>query len=115
MYNEDQRNVKAIQHRTISLTSSVESLTRSLRLLSATSELSPDLQSLVAATSALASLTTAGLAVLQYEADRLFWTSGSARLQNLREHWLTAYENLSELVEQLPINNPPDDDCPCDD
>jgi len=111
-YNEDQLKLGEISRRMTSLLSSMESLQRSLTKPELMSAPSVELRSLVAATLAYLSLTTAAQHVWQFEADRLHWIRGSTSLLSLRQHWLTACENLESWAES---NDNLAWDCGCDD
>jgi len=114
MLNEEQLTVKQIQRRLIGLMSSTESFQNYLTNLCKISERSPVLQSVVGATLEYLLLMTEGAAVLQLETDRSYWTSGSARLRNLRGHWRTAYESLHEWNELAEPDQVAEDDCECE-
>jgi len=115
MLNEDQLKLKQIQRRMTSLMSSMESFQSYLKSLSKTSEPSPALLSVAAATSDLVSLMTAALAVSQSETDRLYWTNDLARLQNLKGLWRTASVSLNDAVDAALALELSGDDCECDD
>lgn len=94
MQADELEQLRRVRHRMTSLMSSGETLTKYLHNLETTSELSPRLQSLVAATSELVSLMTAGLAVLQFDTERSLWTEDFTPLENWRAHWHTAYRSF---------------------
>jgi len=94
MDHASKQRLKEIQRRTISLTTSSESFLLYLHNLQQTSGLSPELQSVVAATSEFLSLMTEALRVSQLDMNRLNWTEDSTPFRNWRAHWHTAYENF---------------------
>jgi len=92
--NEQERDeLKILRYRTISLSNCAESLRLYISNYQQTSEPSQRWLSAAAAISELASLTTAGLSVLQFDMERSLWTDDFTVLHNWRAHWHTAYEN----------------------
>jgi hypothetical protein len=102
--NEIQRT-REILRRMTSLRSSAESLKIFLSNLQPTSELSPELRSLVAATSAFLSLTTAAVYALQYDAEASQSTGDSTMLESWSQHWRTALENFESHSHQAMQND----------